>query len=177
MWKMSDLTIRAEPFANSTNELQLLEALSGAPETTQADLATQLGVAVGTVNWHLKRWVRKGYVKIQRINRWRWSYLLTPEGVAHKTQLARQYVEASMSLYRRTRADARRVVNEVKGAGFDRLVIDGHGEIADICRLTCLEMQIRCIDVVEDGLPVIRTDGVRLLLAWPEQRQHSSNGV
>ncbi len=175
---MSELSVISEPSsANSANELQLLEALSGDPETTQADLAIQLGVAVGTVNWYLKRWARKGYVKIQRINRWRWSYLLTPEGVAHKTQLARQYVEASMSLYRRTRADAQRVVDDVKGAGYDRLIVDGHGEIADICRLTCLEMQIRCVDVVEDGLPVIRTDGVRLLLDWPKQPQHNSNGL
>lgn len=174
---MPDITASVELSANPANELQLLEALAGAPETTQADLATQLGVAVGTVNWYLKRWARKGYVKIQRINRWRWSYLLTAEGVAHKTQLARQYVEASMSLYRRTRGDAHRLLSDVKAAGYDRLVVNGQNEIADICRLTCLEMQIDYIDVMQDDLPVIRTDGVRLLLAWPEQRQHSSNGV
>jgi len=41
-------------------ELQLLEALAQEPETTQADLAAQAGVAVGTVNWYLKRWTDKG---------------------------------------------------------------------------------------------------------------------
>ena len=31
------------------------------PDSQQAGLASQLGVAVGSVNWYLKRLVRKGY--------------------------------------------------------------------------------------------------------------------
>ena len=50
-------------------ELELLEALEEEPETSQADLAVKVGVAVGTVNWYLKRWAAKGYVKIIRIGR------------------------------------------------------------------------------------------------------------
>ena len=34
------------------HELELLEALETEPETTQADLAVKVGVAVGTVNWY-----------------------------------------------------------------------------------------------------------------------------
>jgi DNA-binding MarR family transcriptional regulator len=68
-----------EQIANPENELQLLQALAESPETTQADLAARVGVAVGTVNWYLKRWSKKGYVKVSRINRWQWSYLLTAE--------------------------------------------------------------------------------------------------
>ena len=66
---------------SSENELQLLEALEASPETTQAELAAQVGVAVGTVNWYLKRWSKKGYVKVSRMGRWNWHYLLTAEGL------------------------------------------------------------------------------------------------
>ena len=66
------------------HELRLLEAVEAQPETTQADLATQVGVAVGTVNWYLKRWSAKGYLKVKRIGRWQWRYLLTPQGMARK---------------------------------------------------------------------------------------------
>ena len=55
---------------SSEHELQLLEALESSPETTQAELAAQVGVAVGTVNWQTKRWSKKGYVKVSRIGRW-----------------------------------------------------------------------------------------------------------
>ncbi len=35
-------------------ELTLLENIENDPDVNQSTLATQLGVAVGTVNWHLK---------------------------------------------------------------------------------------------------------------------------
>ena len=144
---MEQATIgRATESANPENELNLLEAIEAMPETTQADLATQVGVAVGTVNWYLKRWSKKGYVKVSRIGRWKWSYLLTPQGILHKTTLAREYVDASLSLYRRVRNEAKRMIIEAKHAGFDTVLIQGKGEIAEICQLTCLEHQMNFIE-------------------------------
>jgi len=156
----------AQP-AGPENELYLLEALEDSPETTQADLAAQVGVAVGTVNWYLKRWSKKGYVKVSRIGRWRWSYLLTPQGISHKATLATKYVDASMALYRRTRADAKRLLKEVQTEGYDQVCIDGDGEIAEICRLTCLEMQIRGLNQPDSQHPTIVIDGTKLTVIWP----------
>jgi DNA-binding MarR family transcriptional regulator len=156
-----------EEYANPANELQLLEALENSPETTQADLAAQLGVAVGTINWYLKRWSNKGYVKISRINRWKWSYLLTPEGIARKARLASEYVEASMRLYRRTREEAKRLLGDVRAAGYNQVVIEGEGEIAEICRLTCLELGVQIVDTKAAVSPSLQIDGTRLALVWP----------
>ena len=47
-------------------ELTLLENIENDPDVNQSTLATQLGVAVGTVNWHIKRLIAKGYVKVKR---------------------------------------------------------------------------------------------------------------
>lgn len=148
-------------------ELQLLEALEEEPETTQADLAARAGVAVGTVNWYLKRWSKKGYVTVKRIGRWRWRYLLTPQGVAEKAQLAGKYFEASMSIYRQTRADAKELLGQVRDAGYGTVVIDGDNEIADICRLTCLEMGLSVNSEATAGLPILSINGSRLVLNLP----------
>ena len=86
------------------HELGLLEEIARDPDTTQATLATRLGVAVGTVNWHLKRLVAKGYVKVKRAERRKLRYILTPEGLALRAQLTVNYVETSMALYRRVGA-------------------------------------------------------------------------
>ena len=153
---------------NGNSELQLLEAIEKTPETTQADLARAVGVAVGTVNWHLKRWSKKGYVKISRINRWNWHYLLTAEGIAHKAKLASEYLEFSLSLYRQTREEAKRLLNEVKEAGYGSVFINGDGEIAEIVRLTCLEMGIICKDAKNEPIPVIMIDQVQLNLICPQ---------
>jgi DNA-binding MarR family transcriptional regulator len=148
---------------NSNSELQLLKAIEQTPETTQADLARAVGVAVGTVNWHLKRWSKKGYVKISRLNRWNWNYLLTAEGIAHKAKLASEYLEFSLSLYRQTRDEAKRLLKEVKAAGYDAVFVDGDGEVAEIVRLTCLEMGV---NITTDQAPIIQVEQANLALIW-----------
>jgi predicted transcriptional regulator len=68
-------------------ELILLEQVESDPDVNQATLADQLGMAVGTVNWHLKRLVAKGYVKVQRAERKKLRYIITSEGIALRARL------------------------------------------------------------------------------------------
>lgn len=166
----------AQQSENGNSELQLLEAIEKSPETTQADLARAVGVAVGTVNWHLKRWSKKGYVKISRLNRWNWNYLLTAEGIAHKAKLASEYLEISLALYRQTREEAKRLLEEVKAAGYDAVFVDGDGEIAEIVRLTCLEMGVICSGAKSESLPVIMIEQVYLDLNFPSPQSTTNEG-
>lgn len=159
---------------SSVSEYHLLEAIEAAPDSTQAELAAQVGVAVGTVNWYLKRWSQKGYVKAKRMGRWNWNYLLTPEGMARKARLAREYVDASLSLYRRTREDAKRLGTELLAHGHEAVFIADGGELSEIFRLTCLEMQIRLLAADDGTAPVVHTDGAKLALHWPGERNGSA---
>ncbi|HNS37567.1 MAG TPA: winged helix-turn-helix transcriptional regulator, partial [Anaerolineaceae bacterium] len=72
---------------DSHRDLIILEEIEQQPDSTQATLAAKLGVAIGTINWHLKRLVDKGYVKVRRIERRKFRYLITPEGVALRARL------------------------------------------------------------------------------------------
>jgi len=153
--------------SNKQHELELLEALEAEPETSQADLAAKAGVAVGTVNWYLKRWATKGYVKIKRIGRWRWRYLLTPTGMKEKTRLVGEYLEASMILYRRTRSEAKRLLGQVKDAGYHQVRLTGEGDIAEIAALTCLELGMGVLRHSQDtSVPVLQVNGTTLELIW-----------
>ena len=145
-----------------------MEALESEPETSQADLAAQVGVAVGTVNWYLKRWSAKGYVKVKRIGRWRWRYLLTPQGMSEKATLAAKYFDYSMTVYRRTRTEAKQSLAQVREAGFEEVVIEGDGDIADIYALTCLEYGIKINNPATVDLPVLKLDGMSASLVWPD---------
>ena len=87
----------------NARELTLLEQIERNPDVTQASLATQLGVAVGTVNWHIRRLIEKGYVKVKRAERKKLRYIITPEGIALRARLTVDYIERSFDLYRRTR--------------------------------------------------------------------------
>jgi DNA-binding MarR family transcriptional regulator len=156
MTTQSDLTSFADESTAVKNtaidlnrELTLLEQIEYNPDVNQATLAAQLGVAVGTVNWHLKRLVAKGYVKVKRAQRHKLRYIITPEGIALRAHLTVHYIETSMNLYRRTRNRVRELLVQVKQAGHNHVYIDGEGDIADICRLTCLEHGIMVLENTE----------------------------
>jgi DNA-binding MarR family transcriptional regulator len=155
-------------------ELQLMEALENEPETSQADLAAQVGVAVGTVNWYIKRWTAKGYVKVKRIGRWRWRYLLTPQGMAEKADLANRYFQASMRIYRQTRAEAKQIVEHIRSEGYVEVVIDAEGDIADIFKLTCTEHGIVARDKTHSAdVPVVSVADMKLVTSWPGHQKNS----
>lgn len=149
-------------------DLTLLEEIERDPDTTQATLATRLGVAVGTVNWHIKRLIAKGYVKVKRAERRKLKYIITPEGIALRARLTVAYVENSMSLYRRAREQARAALRKAKQQGYRSVVIDGDGDIADVCRLTCLELGVTVANSdAQDGLPALEIDGTEISLREP----------
>src|SRR5512135_1658999 len=146
-----------ETSENTQRELTLLEQVERDPDVNQSALASQLGVAVGTINWHLKRLIAKGYIKAGRAERRKLRYIITPEGLALRARLTVDYIEQQFILYRRVREKVKDYVEQVKAEGFDRLVLLGEGDVADICRLTCLEQNITIVD--QPDVPVIEVRG------------------
>jgi len=143
-------------------ELTLLENIEIDPDVNQSTLATQLGVAVGTVNWHLKRLIAKGYVKATRAERKKLRYIITPEGIALRARLAVDYVERSFTLYRRVRQRVREHITQIQKSGHNRVRIVGKGDVADICRLTCLEQNIAVVN--DKDVPTLQVDGFKVTL-------------
>ena len=146
----------------TTRDLSLLEEIESDPNVNQSTLATQLGVAVGTVNWHLKRLIEKGYVKVSRAERKKLRYIITPEGIALRARLAVDYLENSFSLYRKTRQRVKGHIASIRRAGYARVRILGEGDVADIARLTCLEQGV---EAVKDGdAPTLEIKGWKVTL-------------
>lgn len=156
----------AETSSDSDRELILLEQIEGDPDITQASLASQLGVAVGTVNWHIKRLVAKGYVKVKRAQRRKLRYIITPEGLAFRAHLTMNYIDNSMRLYRRTRLRVNDLLSEVRKSGYNQVLLRGEGDIADICKLTCLEHGIHILDEASstNHIPVLEVRGMKVFL-------------
>jgi DNA-binding MarR family transcriptional regulator len=158
----------------ATREMILLEQIEIDPNVTQASLATQLGVAVGTVNWHIKRMIAKGYVKVKRAERRKLRYIITPEGLAFRAHLTIDYIEQSFLLYRNIRKRVRELLVEVKRAGFEQVRIASEtaleepnlssqsNDIADICRLTCLEQGITISQ--DSNAPTLVVHGMKVTL-------------
>lgn len=151
-----------ETSPDPNREMVLLEKIEYDPDITQANLAAQLGVAVGTVNWHLKRFVAKGYVKVKRAQRRKLRYIITPEGIAFRARLTVNYIEQSMQLYRLVRDRVQEAVKEVKLADYDSVRIAGDGDIADICRLTCIEQGL--VITESEEAPLLELNDLKVTL-------------
>ncbi len=161
-----------ESQTDPTRELLMLEHIEADPDVNQATLAAQLGVAVGTVNWHLKRLVEKGYVKVKRAQRRKLRYIITPEGLAFRARLTVKYIENQMRLYRRTRQRVSELLTQVKQAGHTQVFVNGDGDIADICRLTCLEHGITVIETMggkHNDIPTLEVTGMKVKLRIQEK--------
>lgn len=149
----------------SNRALALLNRIEANPDITQVTLADELDVAVGTINWYLKRLIAKGYVKVKRAQRKKLRYIITPEGIALRAALTVDYIKTSFDLYRRVRERTQKCLEELKFQGYNHVSIIGDGEIAEVVRLSCLEEGIS----VTQGLnaPSIVIQGIKLALNLP----------
>ena len=157
-------------------DLQILNHIHENPDTTQADLATQLGVAVGSVNWYIKRLVNKGHIKVAQMQRRRLRYLLTSQGISEKTRLTKEFMQASLKWYRVTREDSKQYLDEVKQAGYGTVCIKGDGDLAEIIYLSCLEAHVDVSENIDPSLPVFRIDNWKTVVDWPKEDSLQANG-
>mgnify|MGYP000094317568 CR=1 FL=1 len=155
--------------ADTSRDLILLEHLEQDPDSTQASLAAQLGVAIGTINWHLKRLIEKGYVKARRVERRKLRYIITPEGIALRTRLTLDYIQSSFRLYRLVRERSIAALQQAQQAGYTCVYLEGEGDVAEICRLTCLEKGMTLVGE-KDHAAVLRVQGLKVFLELEDGR-------
>lgn len=74
------------------NELQILNNIDSNNTSTQREIAKKSGMSLGSVNVLIKRLVKKGMLKIERLNAKTIRYILTPEGMKEKTEATYRYI-------------------------------------------------------------------------------------
>lgn len=79
------------------NEYQILNTIEKNNTATQRDIAQKTGLSLGSVNVLIKRLVKKGLLKIDRLNPRTLRYILTPKGIQEKARATYRYI---MSSYR-----------------------------------------------------------------------------
>lgn len=100
--------------------LRVLRALEVNPELSQRQLAAQLGVSLGGVNYALKALIERGFVKVGNFrnsgNKVAYLYVLTPQGVAEKVSLATAFLGRKLEEYEVLRQEIEALKGEV-GSG------------------------------------------------------------
>jgi len=141
------------------HEYDLLNEIGQDPMVTQANLSSRLGIAVGSVNWYIKRLIQRGWVKVSHLDRTRLKYDLTKEGMSVFTQRALLYARDSLKVYSDFRKKAKAMVTELQQKDIQQVYLEGdhNDETLDILRLTCIEAGIQ-LSKTPQGV-VIQVDG------------------
>ena len=88
---------------NNQDHFNVLRKIQNNPYSTQRELARQLGVSLGKINYCISALKNKGLVKISNFkknpNKIGYIYLLTPKGLSIKTQLTLNFMKRKMKEY------------------------------------------------------------------------------
>ncbi len=82
---------------------KILKILEVNPEISQRDLARELDVSLGRINFCLKALIQKGLLKATNFrnshNKLAYMYLLTPSGIEAKSAITAQFLKIKMQEY------------------------------------------------------------------------------
>jgi EPS-associated MarR family transcriptional regulator len=83
--------------------LNLLRKIKNKPESSQRELADELGFSLGKLNYCLNALKSKGLIKIKNFkknpNKFNYIYILTPKGINEKTKLTINFMKRKMKEY------------------------------------------------------------------------------
>jgi len=100
---------------------RLLSYLAKHPDATQRELARELGVSIGKVNYCVKALVSKGWLKIRNFqkssNKSAYLYLLTPKGIEEKMDVTSAFLQRKLDEYEQLTEEIARLRREVSETG------------------------------------------------------------
>jgi EPS-associated MarR family transcriptional regulator len=98
--------------------LKVLRHLEDHPDVTQRELASELGISLGKVNYCLKTLINKGMVKAKNFknsnNKRAYLYILTPEGIETKAKISVKFLRRKINEYEALKLEIEQLKTELK---------------------------------------------------------------
>jgi EPS-associated MarR family transcriptional regulator len=98
---------------------KVMRLLESNPALSQRDVARELGISLGKVNYCLQALVRKGWIKATNFknshNKAAYMYLLTPRGLEEKGRLTVQFLVIKVREYEKLRIEIEQMRREAEG--------------------------------------------------------------
>lgn len=87
----------------------VMKRLQENPDISQRELAKELGISLGAINYCLQALMEKGWVKMQNFTHNQhkicYVYMLTPTGIAEKSALTARFLKRKMEEYEALREE------------------------------------------------------------------------
>jgi EPS-associated MarR family transcriptional regulator len=99
---------------------RVMRILQENPDLTQRELADKFGLSVGGLNYCLNALIKKGFVKMANFykskNKFKYVYLLTPQGIAEKVALTSQFLNRKIEEFDALKAEIEMLKAEAEGS-------------------------------------------------------------
>ena len=104
---------------------KILKILEANPEISQRELARELDISLGRVNFCLKALIEKGLLKATNFknsqNKLAYMYLLTPSGIEEKSAMTARFLKIKMQEYAALEAEIDQLRREALQANKQQL--------------------------------------------------------
>ncbi len=155
-------------------ELWLLNALNSGSRLSQRDLARRADLSISVVNGYLRRFVERGWVQSEMLNRRDRFYGLTEAGKRHLSDAYFAYLRESFVLFSHAK---RRLVERLQELHLrhqlQRVAIYPAGEVAELVVSAVRETPLEVMALIDDdpvkqgrnfwGYPVLARDSLEKL--------------
>ena len=98
--------------------LDILRKINNKPNSSQRELAGDLGLSLGKLNYCLKALKSKGLIKMKNFqknpNKINYLYVLTPKGVSEKTKLTIDFMKRKLKEYDELKEELKKKLNNLK---------------------------------------------------------------
>ncbi len=154
------------------NEILILEELEKNSNITQRDLSEKTGLSLGMVNILLKKFIKKGFVKLERLNSKSFRYILTPEGFKEKSKKTIEYMKI---YYRRTLLIKQNIERIIQTYGRNRtyVLFGKDKEMKEIIEGILKELGVKYITEND----VEKIEGTNVVLYWNVEDKTKLEGL
>ncbi|HHW67998.1 MAG: hypothetical protein PWP07_1729 [Epulopiscium sp.] len=155
-------------------ELEILTHIQENEHITQREIAEKTGLSLGAVNLLLKKMIKTGLIKIEKLNARTLKYILTPEGLKEKTAKTYHYIVRTYETITRIQAVSKVILEKQKNKGIKTIYLYGNqDEVYNVLRITMsdvvgnLDMHYELINNID----YIKETKDFIVLIWNEESE------
>lgn len=133
-------------------ELDILKIVAANPKISQRKISEQTGISLGQVNFLIKKYVKKGLIKIEGQTAKSIKYNITPKGMAEKAEKTAEYIKISCAAVLKLTEAMREIEAKYHSQGRRLYVVGDDDELMKVARMA---LNLKCFEE-KDGLDVVK---------------------
>ena len=153
-------------------ELKLINELQKNNEQSQRSISKELDVALGLANSLIKRFVKKGFLKLSEAPMKRYIYYLTPKGILEKTKLTSEYIQSSLEFYKKVKLGYESELKKIISKKNHNIILVGISELTEIAVIVANINNIKISFIYDEKSKLKKSCGIKVKKIIPKNKKN-----